>query len=818
MTISIQASKITSHSLLYTATINDASPSPETFYFHNSFSNTSLPAIELHRSQYPLLTSGLQMERVTRSKRRHYTFKLIGDHSTLTWKNGSKKIDLDKIKDIRTGSMALNYIEEYNINTKASHHWVSIIHESGSKLKCLHLLIYPKYKFTAFVTDITMLVKQRRDLLQSVLVPDHARFASVHWRSAVSSNKEDEIKDKLTFSDVKKLCRKFNVFCSDAYLKRLFLQADLNKNGLLNFKEFQKFVALLKNRPEIDEIWNSLIGQKQSKTGTNSRIYLSFEEFSNFLKDSQSEAYTDDEIHNMIKNVTQKEFLSNSNYLTKEEFLNYLRSEDFIYPDTDDYSQPITHYFIASSHNTYLLGKQIAETPTAEGYIQVLQQGCRSVEIDIWDSDSGPVVCHGILTTSIPLFTILTAIRKYAFFSSPYPLIISLEINCNVENQNITVRLINEIFANIIATSITDEQGNQLSPKDLKHQVILKSKKTKNIDKNLNLFLTTSTTSSYSSSSHDSSELDSLTSFRRRKSNSSIDRIRRIKIKPKVKTISDSLLNISGIYGIRFRNTSLPESKTPNHCFSLNEKKFDKLCQDKSLCLAIDKHNRQYFVRVYPHAMRYKSSNFNPIQFWLHGAQMVATNWQTYDLGQQLNIAMFKLAGKRNQRISTGYVLKPEYLRTKILRAKDFLPIYEAIQNKIKTINFSILSGQILPILNSSEVAAYATVELFNTDINNNTNTFNISNLVNGVKVSNHEVISNTYPENGFSPVWNCKFSFEISANTLTFVRLCAKSGDTILAMSCFRLNDLKPGYRHIPLYSTEGKQYNFSTLFIHSK
>jgi Phosphatidylinositol-specific phospholipase C, Y domain len=111
-----------------------------------------------------------------------------------------------------------------------------------------------------------------------------------------------------------------------------------------------------------------------------------------------------------------------------------------------------------------------------------------------------------------------------------------------------------------------------------------------------------------------------------------------------------------GVYttGTHYRSFSNPLSKLFNHVHSFSERRFKKLVDERGTELR--EHNSKYLTRVYPFGLRFTSSNEEPAVFWRHGAQLVALNWQKFDLGMMQNEALFGGSG--------GMVLKPKYIHS----------------------------------------------------------------------------------------------------------------------------------------------------------
>lgn len=146
--------------------------------------------------------------------------------------------------------------------------------------------------------------------------------------------------------------------------------------------------------------------------------------------------------------------------LTKDGFVRYLMSDENapvfldrldMYMDMD---QPLSHYYINSSHNTYLSGRQFGGKSSVEMYRQTLLAGCRCVELDCWDGkgeDQEPIITHGMaMCTDILFKDVIYAIRDCAFVTSDYPIILSFENHCSRIQQYKLAKYCDEIFGDLL--------------------------------------------------------------------------------------------------------------------------------------------------------------------------------------------------------------------------------------------------------------------------------------------------------------------------------------------------------------------------------
>ncbi|KAK6347036.1 Phospholipase C [Orbilia brochopaga] len=811
-----------------------------------------------------LLQTGTPMTRVTKRKKTLRYFVLEKNTARVTWDplKPSARFYLDDVKEIRTGENARNYREGFQVSSEFEDRWITVIyseHIENGRLRTLHLVAPTKELFQLWTETLEALLNYRTELMAGIATQGE-KILGNHWKLEISSqagsssaDKAKDLEERLSFEEVERLCRRLQVNCSRQYLRARFDRADEKKTGFLTFQQFQNFVRILKERTDIHQIWEKVA--EEPKRGMRQ------DEFFQFLKEVQKEDIKAEEQH--VTAIFQKLVKRSQNASKKTGpevepqrisiigFTDYLQSPTYNSPlrtvtePEKHLDRPLNEYFISSSHNTYLLERQVAGEASIEGYIRTLQRGCRCVEIDCWDGDDGkPVVTHGRTLTSKVMFSdVIQTVNRYAFIASQYPVILSLEVHCGIEQQIVMAEHLRTILGDklVVAPLISNPMGLP-SPLELKNKILVK---VKGHDDHI-LFSSeisdampgassaslapkpkpskdhsTTATASSSNSTEDSDELGTASSGGHQN-----DKLRRpSQVTRKVAKELGEL----GVYtrGQKFKNFSLPESKRFNHVFSLAERTFINFCKDKDKKSQLEKHNLRYLMRVYPSGWRVTSRNFDPLTFWRRGVQMVALNWQTYDTGVQLNDAMFASSSDR-----TGYVLKPLELRSSrhLIDSASSDSTAAKLARKLVSFSIEIISAQQLPRVGKDRdcLDSYVEVEVFSAD----DKARGLVTANGGIDKSGSGGMSGlgapqrrrtkVVKGNLFAPTWNERLTFSVETRFegLVFLRFAVYNDDgngdrTLKASYCLKLVNAAQGYRHLPLYDMGGEQFLFSSLFV---
>ncbi|XP_023594005.1 1-phosphatidylinositol 4,5-bisphosphate phosphodiesterase beta-3 [Trichechus manatus latirostris] len=257
---------------------------------------------------------------------------------------------------------------------------------------------------------------------------------------------------------------------------------------------FERFLNKLCLRPDIDKILLEI--------GAKGKPYLTLEQLMDFINQKQRDPRLNEVLYPPLrpsqarllieKYEPNKQFLERDQ-MSMEGFSRYLGGEENgILPLealdlSADMTQPLSAYFINSSHNTYLTAGQLAGTSSVEMYRQTLLWGCRCVELDVWKGrppEEEPFITHGFtMTTEVPLRDVLEAIAETAFKTSPYPVILSFENHVDSAKQQAKMaEYCRSIFGDALLIDPLDKYplapGVPLpSPQDLMGRILVKNKK-----------------------------------------------------------------------------------------------------------------------------------------------------------------------------------------------------------------------------------------------------------------------------------------------------------------------------------------------------
>uniref|UniRef100_A0AAY4C0F7 1-phosphatidylinositol 4,5-bisphosphate phosphodiesterase n=1 Tax=Denticeps clupeoides TaxID=299321 RepID=A0AAY4C0F7_9TELE len=595
-------------------------------------------------------------------------------------------------------------------------------------------------------------------------------------------------------------------------LKELGLPSGKNDEIEPSAFTFDIFYALTQKicpRTDIEELFKKINGDKSD--------YLNIDQLVSFLNENQRDPrlneilfpfYDPKRAMQIIEKYEKDVDLKKKGLISSDGFCRYLMSDENapvfldrleLYQEMD---QSLAHYFISSSHNTYLTGRQFGGRSSVEMYRQVLLAGCRCVELDCWDGkgeDQEPIITHGkAMCTDILFKDVIQAIKETAFVTSDYPVILSFENHCSKPQQYKMAKYCEEIFGDLLLKqpleSFPIEPGRSLpSPNDLKRKILIKNKRLKPEveQKQLESFkkhMEAGELSTQVNILEDENEEDLENKPAEDDEQAFIANYTYVGATTNIHPYLSAMVNYA--QPVKFQSFDVAEERNIHHNMSSFNESVG-LGYLKTNAIEFVNYNKRQMSRIYPKGGRVDSSNYMPQIFWNAGCQMVSLNYQTPDLAMQLNQGKFEYNG------ACGYLLKPDFMRRS---DRMFDPFSETPVDGViaATCSVQVFSGQ---FLSDKKIGTYVEVDMYGLPTDTIRKEFRTRMVMN----------------NGLNPYYNEEpFVFrKVILPDLAVLRIAVyDDNNKLIGQRILPLDGLQAGYRHISLRNEGNKPLSLPTVF----
>uniref|UniRef100_H2ZL28 Phosphoinositide phospholipase C n=1 Tax=Ciona savignyi TaxID=51511 RepID=H2ZL28_CIOSA len=472
------------------------------------------------------------------------TFQVKLDTRQVVWNRGpvmEGSIDINEIKEIRPGKVSRDFDRLPDIARKLdSTVCFTIFYGTEFNLKILSIVANQPSEREYWIRGLSYLVidtlKSHYTLQVERLVNFLVRKYKLHFlllphiRITEQPKYSSVILEQITLKTVKAWLQNVNSKgLSTSMLKEMFQEVDIRKRGEINFEQFVQFYYILMHNCQ-----KSILPLIQHYS--SDRLRFTPHDLQKFLLKEQKVrkmcfcTFTfvlclHINEHFWKANCLHNEKWANDINAVKKFMINYLsdasRSNDSVYFDMKEVmaylfskenslwdrkydtipdsvlDHPLSHYWISSSHNTYLTGDQFSSESSCEAYARALRMGCRCIELDCWDGPDGmPHIYHGMtLTTKIKFHDVLKTIKEHAFVVSDLPVILSIENHCKLPQQRHMATKFVDIFQDMLVRQTVGSNEQALpSPNQLRGKIIIKNKKLSDANRSTEV-LTEATTS-----------------------------------------------------------------------------------------------------------------------------------------------------------------------------------------------------------------------------------------------------------------------------------------------------------------------------------
>ncbi|KAL6099976.1 plcl2 [Pungitius sinensis] len=785
------------------------------------------------------MVEGIELKKIRTNSRVYQRYYLLdAGLQALCWEPSKKesdkaRISLASIREVRTGRNTETFRTSGVYEQISGDCAFSIVY--GEMYESLDLVANSAEVANIWVTGLRYLMqygKHALDMLSSSQDSLRLGWLEQMFLSAADSDGQDDAEEGIRLQLAVKLIQSVNPGVGARKVEHRFKELQRvrekmcgltldNEPGVKDHVESKRLVGRNERvtRQQFIEVFHDFCTRPEIYfllvQFSSNKEFLDTQDLMRFLEAEQGMTQVSEEASlKLIRSQEPSEEGQQEGYLSLDGFTSYLTSAECHLFDTEhhavcqDMSQPLSHYYISSSHNTYLIEDQVRGPSDISGYIRALKMGCRCVEVDVWDGpDEEPVVCTGhSLSPPLALRCVLEAIGRFAFVASPYPLIICLENHCSLRQQKVTCQHLVRILGEKLYSDPPREGESYLpSPHALRHRILLKGQmlgppgpggdegEVSEEDEGAEVGQRVKAGNS-GVAAPEANEKDAAPK------GASVAPSDPPHVLPKrfqlLKELSDLVALCSSVRFVDFPTSS--KSQNPWELCSFHESLAVRLAGESPGDFV--NHNKHFLSRVYPSPGRIDSSNMNPQDLWKCGCQIVSMNFQTAGLMMDLNTAWFRQNG------NCGYVLRPAIMRQEVsyfsADTRDTVPGVSP-----QLLHVKVISGQNLPKPRGSGtkgdvVDPYVYVE------------------IHGIPADCTERRTRTVTHNGDNPVFDESFEFQINLPELVMVRFVVLDddfiGDEFIGQYTIPLECLQPGYRHVPLQSLTGEELPHAKLFVH--
>ncbi|XP_017062298.1 1-phosphatidylinositol 4,5-bisphosphate phosphodiesterase gamma-1 [Drosophila ficusphila] len=405
-------------------------------------------------------------------------------------------IQLREIREIRVGK----HSKEFRLFADECQRFESskcfvILHGNHFKLKSFSVVALSEIEADNWVRGLRYMVKDTLGAPYPLQIDRWLRreYYQIENVNSHSAKATEQSPAQVTIKDFKLFLASVSCKLTTSNLMEHFTE-DVRRKNDLKFDDFSRFYQKLLLPPGFASILCG--GSGSGFPYSEDQQVVRPAELKKFLETEQRDVNTTEisssAIASFIRDFVQDvERDVQEPYLTFSEFVDFLFSKqndlwnskyDSVFMDMN---MPLSSYWIASSHNTYLTGDQFSSESSCEAYARALHMGCRCIELDCWNGpDNLPYIFHGhTMTSKIKFMDVIKTIKDHAFTTSEYPVILSIEQNCSLEQQRNMAQALIEVFGDMLLSQPCDRNEQHLpSPYQLRRKIILKHKKLPQFD------------------------------------------------------------------------------------------------------------------------------------------------------------------------------------------------------------------------------------------------------------------------------------------------------------------------------------------------